>query len=72
MEQYTYIEASEAKTKRCVHTWGDYENFGAFTHCEGPGCMGWVHEIDETGKPTGRGRCGMVLPVMQNCTCAVE
>lgn len=69
MKQYTYIEADKAKTKRCVHAWGDYEKFGAFTHCDGPGCMGWVHELDDNEKPTGRGRCGMVYPVLQSYTC---
>lgn len=63
MEQYTYIEADKAKTKRCIQPWGDNENFGDFTMCEGEGCMAWVHELDDTGKPTGRGRCGMVFPL---------
>lgn len=40
--------------------------------CEGDKCMDWIMELDETGKATGRGRCGMVFPVMPVCTCAVE
>ena len=67
MDQYTYINSSEAKTKRCVHTWADYAEIGDFTHCDGEGCMGWVYELDDTGKPTGRGRCGMVQPVLTTC-----
>ena len=69
MEQYTYIESDKAQTKRSVHPWGDYEKIGTFTHCEGEGCMGWVQELDGTGKPTGRGRCGMVQPIATICNC---
>lgn len=28
--------------------------------CKGRRCMAWVAKLDDSGKPTGRGRCGMV------------
>ena len=32
------------------------------THCDcmGRKCMAWVAQLDDGGKPTGSGRCGMV------------
>ena len=69
METNITIESENARSKRCVRPWSDIENAGNFTMCEGEGCMGWVQELDETGKPTGRGRCGMVYPVLQSYTC---
>ena len=68
MEQYTYIEQKKAHLILCpFDRKGDYPGEKM---CAGPLCMGWVHEMDETGKPTGRGRCGMVYPVFQSCTCS--
>ena len=69
MEGYTYIEQSKARLILCpFDRAGDYHN-GKM--CASPLCMGWVHELDETGKPTGRGRCGMVYPVLTTCTCSI-
>ena len=28
--------------------------------CQGRSCMAWVVQLDDSGKPTGQGRCGMV------------
>lgn len=70
MEQYTYIEQKKAHLVLCV-----FDRKGGYPGekmCAGPLCMGWVHETDDTGKPTGRGRCGMAQPVLTTCTCAVE
>lgn len=64
-ERYNYIDSNKAHEMRCVHFIGDY------TSCSGPTCMGWIAELDETGKPTGRGRCGMVYPVLTTCTCSI-
>lgn len=67
MEDYTYIEQKKAHLLLCVFDRkGDYPGEKM---CAGPLCMGWVHELDETGTPTGRGRCGMVYPVLQSYTC---
>ena len=33
------------------------EDYPGEKMCAGPLCMGWVNELDETGKPTGKGRC---------------
>lgn len=69
MEDYTYIEQSKARMILCpFYRSGDYHNW---KKCAGPLCMGWVHELDETGKPTGRGRCGIVYPVLTTCTCSI-
>ena len=69
MEQYTYIEQKKAHLVLCVFDRkGDYPGEKM---CAGPLCMGWVHELDDTGKLTGRGRCGMVYPVLPTCTCGV-
>ena len=58
MEQYTYIEQDKARLVLCpFDRTGDYHNG---KKCAGPLCMGWVDELDDTGAPTGRGRCGMV------------
>ena len=58
MENYTYTEQKKAHLALCVFDRkGDYPGEKM---CAGPLCMGWVHELDGTGKPTGRGRCGMV------------
>lgn len=67
MEGYTYIEQSKARLVLCpFDRSGDYRNG---KKCAGPMCMGWVDELDDTGTPTGRGRCGMVYPVLQSYTC---
>ncbi len=69
-EQYTYIEQKKAHLILCpFDRSGDYPTG---KKCAGPLCMGWVHELDDTDKPTGRGRCGIVFPVLTTCTCAVE
>ena len=48
MEQYTYIEQSKVQLMLCVFDpKGDYPGEKM---CAGPLCMGWVHEMDETGK----------------------
>lgn len=72
METNIIVESENARFKRCVRPWSDVEYSGNFTMCEGDKCMGWIMELDETGKATGRGRCGMVFPVMPVCTCAAE
>lgn len=62
-----YIEQSKAHLLLCpLDRTGDYH---VGKKCAGPLCMGWVHELDDNEKPTGRGRCGMVLPVMPVYTC---
>lgn len=56
MENYTYTEQKKAHLALCVF---DREgNYPGEKMCAGPLCMGWVHELDEIGKHTGR--CGMV------------
>lgn len=62
-EKYTYVDAENAREKRCVNAFGP-EVIGDYTCCSGPMCMGWVAEIDDTGKPTGRGRCGMTHQIV--------
>lgn len=58
MENYTYTEQKKAHLALCVFDRkGDYPGEKM---CAGPLCMEWVHETDETGNPTGRGRCGIV------------
>ena len=54
MEQYTYVK-SDNITTFCPMAM----NFEDFMDCAGPRCMAWIIELDGTGKPTGRGRCGM-------------
>lgn len=69
MENYTYTEQKKAHLALCVFDRkGDYPGEKM---CAGPLCMGWVHELDETGNPTGRGRCGMVYHVLTTCTCSI-
>ena len=58
MEDYTYTEQKKAHLVLCV--FDRKGNYPGEKMCAGPLCMGWVHETDETGMPTGRGRCGMV------------
>lgn len=62
-EEYTYIAASAAGTMRCVHPWADRADVGVFAYCDGESCMGWVAEVGDDGKRTGRGRCGMVQTI---------
>ena len=70
MEQYTYTEQQKAHLALGVFDRkGDYPGEKM---CAGPLCMGWVHELDDNEKPTGRGRCGMVPPVLTTCTCGVS
>lgn len=40
--------------------------------CIGHKCMAWVVQLDDSGKPTGSGRCGMVGVILQMpvTTCA--
>ena len=44
------------------------------THCDcmGRRCMAWVVQLDDSGNPTGNGRCGMVWVILQMpvTTCA--
>lgn len=37
------------------------------THCDcmGRRCMAWVAQLDDSGKPTSSGRCGMVGSFLQ-------
>ena len=58
MEEYTYTEQKKAHLVLCV--FDRKGNYPGEKMCAGPLCMGWIHELDETGMPTGRGRCGMV------------
>lgn len=40
--------------------------------CMGRRCMAWIVQLDDSGKPTGSGRCGMVGVILQMpvTTCA--
>lgn len=58
MEEYTYTEQKKAHLVLCV--FDRKGNYPGEKMCAGPLCMGWVHELDETGTPTNRGRCGLV------------
>ena len=52
MEDYTYTEQKKAHLALCVFDRkGDYPGEKM---CAGPLCIGWVHELDETGNPTGK------------------
>ena len=56
-EEYTMTTDDNGDARVCP-----FRLASSGTHCDcmGRRCMAWVVQLDDSGKPTGNGRCGMV------------
>ena len=58
-ERYTIINEEKAPYFRCPFPLTDTDD-GGVCSCAAGNCMAWIEELDDKGRATGRGRCGMV------------
>lgn len=56
-EEYTITENMNQHGRACPFR---LASGGVDNRCQGRRCMAWVVQLDNNGKPTGQGRCGMV------------
>lgn len=68
-EEYTITENMNQHGRACPFR---LASGGVDNRCQGRRCMAWVVQLDDSGKPTGSGRCGMVGVILQMpvTTCA--
>lgn len=56
-EEYTMTTNDNRHGRVCPYRLNEQ---GEGRICMGRRCMVWVTQLDDSGKPTGQGRCGMV------------
>lgn len=61
-EEYTITENINQNGRACPFR---LASGGIDNRCQGRRCMAWVAQLDDSGKPTGNGRCGMVGSFLQ-------
>lgn len=63
-ERLTIISEEKGPYFRCPFPVAT-EKEGVIVHCAADTCMAWIKELDDKGRTTGRGRCGMVAATLQ-------
>lgn len=69
IEEYTTTNGDNGNDRMCPFR---FASSSTLCRCMGRKCMAWVVQLDDSGKPTGNGRCGMVGVILQMpvTTCA--
>lgn len=66
-ENFTYKSDDDVLLKVCPFSRFFVNKNNSF--CAGENCMAFIREVDDLGKATGRGRCGMVQQIATICNC---